>query len=593
MRATSSATTPFCGPKIAVAPSAPVSGLLTSDMMRISQPAIRGSSPTVVMRASEARPSGVAAIASPLSLDERDAEGRQESAAAVVGAAAAEAHHEAAHAGVEQALHELAQAARRARPDGGAHRDRIGDADDLRDLDHRGQSVAMRDEPVGGVDRVAGRACDARLLAPPLRCRPRRARHRACLRRRPPSAGRESRPAGIARVKPARERRAHLRRGQRSLERIGGEDDAGHSKRHPSRGHRRRRASRASGGRARRAMRRHREPPRSGSRPAPAASSVAQVRVEVVRVARRHASGASIQRAVEPVRRRARVRASTASARRVAIRDLAAQARAATRTRRRARRVVRRRACPMRAAPRRSAARGIAAEHARQRFGVDAAGPQQHRLARRRTRRSCSRCRRRTAPPSRISRDVVAEVVGDVLRGRRRHVTEAVRRRRGDPGAAGAANAASSACATGCEGTRRPMRVLAAGDGVGRRASARGRISVSGPGQNASASARAPRGIVARPLRRRRAHVGHVHDHRMIGRPSLRRRRCARTASRIAGVGAQPVDGLGRKRDQLALAQALRRRARCVRRRRDDAAAAASIIAIRRLREWLGDRGVC
>ena len=30
------AATPFCGPKIAVAPSAPVSGLLTSDMMRIS-----------------------------------------------------------------------------------------------------------------------------------------------------------------------------------------------------------------------------------------------------------------------------------------------------------------------------------------------------------------------------------------------------------------------------------------------------------------------------------------------------------------------------------------------------------------------------
>ena len=63
---------------------------------------------------------------------------------------------------------ELAQSSRRACPHGGAHRDRIGDADDLRDLDHRGHSVAMRDETIGSVDGVAGRAGDPRQLTPPL-----------------------------------------------------------------------------------------------------------------------------------------------------------------------------------------------------------------------------------------------------------------------------------------------------------------------------------------------------------------------------------------------------------------------------------------
>ena len=56
-----------------------------------------------------------------------------------------------------------------------------------------------------------------------------------------------------------------------------------------------------------------------------------------------------------------------------------------------------------------------------------------------------------------------------------------------------AANAASSACATGCDGTRRPTLswppVTASST-----CAARGTISVSGPGQNASASARAPAG---------------------------------------------------------------------------------------------------
>ena len=65
------------------------------------------------------------------------AERVQEAAAAVVGAAAAEPDHEAADAAVEQTRDELADAARRAVLDMRAHAVGVGDADDLRDLDHR------------------------------------------------------------------------------------------------------------------------------------------------------------------------------------------------------------------------------------------------------------------------------------------------------------------------------------------------------------------------------------------------------------------------------------------------------------------------
>ena len=96
-------------------------------------------------------------------------------------------------------------------------------------------------------------------------------------------------------------------------------------------------------------------------------------------------------------------------------------------------------------------------------------------------------------------RDRVAEIVGDVLRRRRRNVAEAVGRRRRDA-VPPAANAASKRCATGCDGTRRPTLSWPPVT-TSATCAARGRISVSGPGQNAAASLRAPSGTVARPVR--------------------------------------------------------------------------------------------
>jgi hypothetical protein len=70
-----------------------------------------------------------------------DAERVQRSAAAVVGAAPAQADHEPAHACVEQMNDELADAARRALGHRSAHRGGIGDPHHLRDLDHGGHAI--------------------------------------------------------------------------------------------------------------------------------------------------------------------------------------------------------------------------------------------------------------------------------------------------------------------------------------------------------------------------------------------------------------------------------------------------------------------
>ena len=83
------------------------------------------------------------------------------------------------------------------------------------------------------------------------------------------------------------------------------------------------------------------------------------------------------------------------------------------------------------------------------------------------------------------------------------------------------ANAASNAFATGCAGMRRPTLswppVTASPT-----CAARGRISVSGPGQNAAASLRAPSGN-SRAQRSTCRRVAQMHDDRMIGGPSLGR----------------------------------------------------------------------
>ena len=60
-------------------------------------------------------------------------------------------------------------------------------------------------------------------------------------------------------------------------------------------------------------------------------------------------------------------------------------------------------------------------------------------------------------------------------------------------------------------------------------------------------------GHVARDLVELRG-ARHVHDDRMIGRPSLHREQASHRV-RVRGVGTEPVDGLGRERDELARAQ--------------------------------------
>ena len=120
-----------------------------------------------------------------------------------------------------------------------------------------------------------------------------------------------------------------------------------------------------------------------------------------------------------------------------------------------------------------------------------------------------------------------------------------------DGATTGPPNAARMARATGWSGTRTPMvsrpAVASCGDRTIR--DAFGSTSVSGPGQNAPTGAR-PRRRTA-PSRRARAGVGHVRDQRIERGPALGR---IEPGDRLAvgRVGAEPIDGLGRKRDEPA-----------------------------------------
>ena len=176
------------------------------------------------------------------------------------------------------------------------------------------------------------------------------------------------------------------------------------------------------------------------------------------------------------------------------------------------------------------------------------AGPQQHGHAARQSRRSSTRRRPRTARRRARSR-----------RRRRDRATTwsaVVGLTAPNRFALGAAtpppNARNSACASGCAGTRSPTvsapPVVASATRGPRR-----RITVSGPGHAAATSRRAASGI-SRAQPSSRAPGREVDDQRMRARPALhgedlRRRLVARR------IGAEPVDGLGRKRDEPAGAQ--------------------------------------
>ncbi len=114
-------------------------------------------------------------------------------------------------------------------------------------------------------------------------------------------------------------------------------------------------------------------------------------------------------------------------------------------------------------------------------------------------------------------------------------------------------NSARSARATGCEGTRMPTLscppVIDVRDVRRARQDQRQRPRPESRGELAR-----PVGNGTRPLRELRC-VVQVNDDGMIGGSPLRGEDLAHRV-RASGVGAEPVDGLGRKRDQLARAQA-------------------------------------
>ena len=116
-------------------------------------------------------------------------------------------------------------------------------------------------------------------------------------------------------------------------------------------------------------------------------------------------------------------------------------------------------------------------------------------------------------------------------------------------------NSARSARATGCDGTRTPTLSWPPVTTSDTRA-ARGRINVSGPGQNAAASFAAPSGSSPTHCASLRC-VVQVDDHRMIGGTTLGGEDAAHRVG-ATGVGAETIDGLGRKRDELARTQPFR-----------------------------------
>ena len=104
----------------------------------------------------------------------------------------------------------------------------------------------------------------------------------------------------------------------------------------------------------------------------------------------------------------------------------------------------------------------------------------------------------------------------------------------------------------GCEGTRMPM-LSCPPVTMSLTLSALGRISVRGPGQNCAASCFRNRRHVRYPAMQV-ARIVQVHDHRMIGRTALDLEDLAHGGG-IGGIGAESIDGLGRKHHQVARAQ--------------------------------------
>ncbi len=106
----------------------------------------------------------------------------------------------------------------------------------------------------------------------------------------------------------------------------------------------------------------------------------------------------------------------------------------------------------------------------------------------------------------------------------------------------------------GCEGIRMPM-LSCPPVTISLTLSALGRIRVSGPGQNMSASRSAAVGQIRDPAVQV-ARIVQVHDHGVIRRTALDLEYFA-NGRRVGGIGAQAVNGLRRKYHQVACAQRL------------------------------------
>ena len=100
---------------------------------------------------------------------------------------------------------------------------------------------------------------------------------------------------------------------------------------------------------------------------------------------------------------------------------------------------------------------------------------------------------------------------------------------------------------------------LAAGDDVVHVTRARGTISVSGPGQNACGE----RARLRRTASAQRCAAARSATWTISGWSAGRRFASKIRADRggVAGIGAEPVDGFGRERDELAVGAASARRA--------------------------------
>ena len=149
-------------------------------------------------------------------------------------------------------------------------------------------------------------------------------------------------------------------------------------------------------------------------------------------------------------------------------------------------------------------------------------------------------------------RDLAVQVGFDVRGGRRRHVAEPVCRGRGDAFAADRSERHEQRLRHRVRGHAQSDAVLSAGDRIADVWRARQDQRQRSRPERFGERLRARRHVTRPSMDVRR--VRYVHDQRMIGGTTLHREDPAHRVSTRC-VGTEPVHGLGRKRDELAIAQ--------------------------------------